>query len=72
MKLVGLQRDITEDIKAMIEVTTHKKKINGGKEEMMNINILFMGLNLNLIYGVQESIIMWGEKLIEIRYVKVI
>ena len=39
-----------------------RKWKNFGKEEKMYMNVLFIRLNLNLIYGAQGSINMWGEK----------
>ena len=48
-------------IKTMIEfflfTKKKKKKKNGRKVKIMNMNVLFMWINLCLIYGAQESII---------------
>ena len=41
-------------IKTMIEYIIFLK--NGGKEEKMNMNVLFMSITLNLIYWAQGSI----------------
>ena len=49
--------------------TVTKRLIRGledleiSKEEKMNMNVLLMRINLNLIYGAQGSINMWGEKI---------
>ena len=72
LKFVEFLRDITKDYKNndRIFFSLHKQKEkNRGKETKMNMIILFMTINLNLIYGTQENIIMWGENLIKIRYV---
>ena len=41
-------------------------KKNEGNKDKIDMNTLFMGINSDLIYGVQGSINMRGEELIQI------
>ena len=58
--ILGFLTDITEDNKIWLNILFFK---NGKKEAKMNMNVLFMRLNLNLLYGAQGSINIWGEKI---------
>ena len=52
----------------MFEIWWVTKEYNGSwkNQDKINMNLLFMRLNLTLIYWVQESINMCGENLIKI------
>ena len=54
LKFVWFLRDITEDDKTNYRNYCLKK--NGGKEEKINMNVVFIRINLNLLYGAQGSI----------------
>ena len=59
LKFDGFFMNITEEDKKMRDMFDKKR----GVEKKMNMNVLFLRINLNLINEVQGGISIWEEKI---------